>query len=131
MTTSTSATHISFTWSIPYDGGSPITYYLIYWDEGNGGTILDQYTELAMTTDPDNTFTLDHSLVPGEPFQFSVKAVNIVGASLHSDSVTFIAASLPATPEAPYKVFASTTQIKIEWLSPSGNGSPINNFKLY
>lgn len=130
VTLSTSATHISFTWTIPYDGGSPITYYLIYWDEGNGGSV-DAFKELAMTTNPDNTFTLDHSLTPGDPYQFTVKAVNVVGESVHSDSATFIAASLPSIPAAPYKVSASTTEIKIEWISPSGNGSPINNFKLY
>ena len=84
-----------------------------------------------MTADDDNDFTIDHSLTAGDPFQFIVMAVNIIGPGIASDTVAFIAASLPSIPEAPYQVSASTTSITIGWLSPSGNGSPINNFKLY
>ena len=105
---SASSSQITFTWVIPYNGGSPITFYQIYWDEGSGLS-AGTFVELAVTADDDNEFTLDHSLTAGDPFQFSVKAVNVVGLGAASDTVTFIAASLPSTPDAPYKVSASTT----------------------
>ena len=110
VTVSTSSSHITFTWVIPYDGGSPITYYQIFWDEGSGLS-SSTFIELAYTSDPDNEFTLDHSMTAGDPYQFVVKAVNIIGPGTGSDTVSFFAASLPSTPEAPYKVIASTTSI--------------------
>lgn len=67
VTISASDSHIEFTWTIPYDGGSPITYYQIFWDEGSG-LAAETFEELALTTDDDNIFTLDHSLTPGDPF---------------------------------------------------------------
>ena len=46
--TTASSTHIAFNWDIPYDGGSPLTYFTIYWDEGSGLT-SDTFVELAVT----------------------------------------------------------------------------------
>ena len=129
-TVSTSSTHITFTWVIPYDGGSEITYYHVLWDEGAGGT-ADTFSQLAITTDPDNTFTIDYSLTPGDSYQFAVKAVNIVGPGSISEPASFIAASLPSQPNPPYKVSATTGSIEIAWITPADNGSPIIDFKLY
>lgn len=57
--------------------------------------------------------------------------MNIVGASVASDTVAFLAASLPSTPDAPYQVSASTTSITIAWVAPADNGSSLINYKLY
>ncbi len=126
-TVSASSTHITFNWIIPYNGGSPITFYQIFWDKGNGGA-FSTFTELAVTLNPDNEFILDYGLTPGHVYQFAVKAVNIVGAGNASNPATFIAASLPSQPSAPYKVTTSTSSITIAWIAPADNGSPIINY---
>lgn len=61
---SASPESISFTWSVPYDGGSPIQFYKIFWDQGLGSQTSD-FVNLAFTEGADNTFTIDHSLTPG------------------------------------------------------------------
>lgn len=66
-TVSSSSTHITFNWVIPYNGGSPITFYQIFWDKGNGG-LFSTFTELAVTINPDNEFILDYGLTPGNVY---------------------------------------------------------------
>jgi hypothetical protein len=53
---------IFISWLEPYDGGSPVTYYKIYWDGGDG---TDLFTVYAFTVDPDTNFIVDDGLIPG------------------------------------------------------------------
>lgn len=48
---STSSEHITFDWTAPYDGGSQINFYQIYW---NQGPVTNTFDYLASTVDPIN-----------------------------------------------------------------------------
>jgi predicted phage tail protein len=68
---------ITFYWNEPYDGGSPITYYKVYWDDGLQGA----FTLYAFTVDPDNNFVVNDGLTAGVYYSFKVVSVNLVGES--------------------------------------------------
>ena len=60
-----SSGHITFDWTAPYDGGSDINFYKIYW---NQGPTVNTFDYLASTPDPVNSFTINHSLNPGDAY---------------------------------------------------------------
>ena len=83
------------------NGGSPITDYLIYFDNGLGGS----FQVLAETTTPDLSYTLT-PVVAGTSYRFKVTAKNVVGESLLSSEVSIIASSLSGQPSTPTYVSA-------------------------
>jgi hypothetical protein len=92
-------TTIEFSWNLPYEGGSDITYFKIYWDSGDR---TDTYTVHAFTVDPDTVFIVDIGLTAGEYYAFKLISVNAVGDSVMSESFTYVAASVPGQPGKPY-----------------------------
>ncbi len=78
LTTSSSST-IEFSWNLPYSGGSPITFFKIYWDAGDRS---DTYSEYAFTNNPDTNFIVDSGLTQGEFYAFKLVTVNAVGDSV-------------------------------------------------
>lgn len=49
-------------------------------------------------------------------------AINAYGASVYSDIVSVLAASVPSTPSAP-TVATSTTTVTVSWTAPAANGA--------
>ena len=69
---------ISIQWtSLPLDnnGGSPVTDYRVYWDNGEG---LGQYYLRLASTTPSLTYT-ETLVQPGKTYSFKISAVNVVG----------------------------------------------------
>jgi hypothetical protein len=89
---SSNPTTINFEWTAPYDGGSDITYYKVYWDDARETAT---FSLLAFTLGPDTNFIINTGLTTGLFYQFKVIAVNAVGDSLISDSFSYIAADVP------------------------------------
>jgi hypothetical protein len=48
---------------MPYNGGSTITFYKLYWDAGSG---LASFSLLAFTVGPDTNFIMNSGLTTGE-----------------------------------------------------------------
>lgn len=117
---------IEFTWPIPYNGGSPITFFKLYWDQGAA-----TWEFLAFTVDSDNVFLMDYDLLPGTYYSFKVIAVNDVGESVISDAYTFICAARPGVPGKPFFTGITATSITISWEPALGNGTPVTNHKIY
>jgi large repetitive protein len=115
-------------WSAPDNRGSSITNYKVYWDEGLGGL-----PRTLMSTKANNVFTAStvSAITAGQSYQFAVLAVNSIGNSAYSNSVTIIAASVPAQPATPTVVSSSRSSIQIQWTAPSSGGSPITKFNVY
>jgi fibronectin type III domain-containing protein 3 len=57
-----SPTTINFEWTAPYDGGSPITYYKVYWDDARETAV---FSLLAFTVGPDTNFIINSGLTTG------------------------------------------------------------------
>jgi len=45
--------------------------------------------------------------------------------------MSVIVATIPAKPEAPVNVFATKTEISVEWQEPDDGGSPIQEYLIY
>jgi hypothetical protein len=120
-------TSISITWSAPaYDGSSSLIGYKIFWDN-NTGTII---TASPIGTTPYQTLSFTKSgLTAGLYYKFAVSAINDLGESLKSNSVTIIAATVPNQVSTPSLYSQSKTSIGISWTDPLENGgTPITNY---
>lgn len=127
LVSSTEST-ITFRWAIPYNGGSPITLFQIWWDSGDK---TDNFTPYALTVNPDANFLVEENLVTGVFYAFKLIAVNDVGISEMSNSVTYVAASVPGAPGVPYMTSRSETEISIEWSPALENGSIIHSYDIF
>jgi hypothetical protein len=93
---------IEIRWDAPvFDGGSIITDYVVYWDEGRG---TDEFVVIGNTL-AYQTFTINaeksNLFISGEWYVFRVAAVNIIGEGLYSESVAILAAEVPTAPDMP------------------------------
>jgi hypothetical protein len=109
---SQSATTISISWLAPYNGGTPITTYKIWWDDGLGGA-TSSFVEKVGSTGVVTTFTLSSGIVTDKVYQIAVRAVNAIGDGPLSSAITIRAASIPDTPSAPTKLSSTTSSISI------------------
>jgi hypothetical protein len=125
---SSSATTINFGWTPAYNGGTPITHYKIFWDAGSGSGV---FTQLAFTNSPTSSFLVNNGLTSGTFYNFKVVAVNVVGDSVQSNAVKYIAASVPSVPGKPYSTSTSTSSIGIAWTAALENGSTISLYNVY
>jgi titin len=103
---SQSETQISIQWTaLPSgsDGGSPVTDYKVYWDNGEG---LGNFYLKQATTTPAMSFTAT-SLTAGTTYSFKIAAVNLVGEGPLSLAKFIMAARVPDPPTLLTKVSAS------------------------
>jgi hypothetical protein len=89
------ATSITVSWDIPSsNGGSPVTGYKLYWDQGVGGLP----TTLLVTTTASIKFHTVDGLTKAHSYIFKVLAVNAVGDGPATASLTLLAAQAPSVP---------------------------------
>lgn len=119
---------IHFSWQVPYDGGSPLTYYLVFWDEATGGVTYSQY---QFTSAPISEIKIVNDLIGGSFYKFKIQAQNAVGFSDFSPVFEIVAAAVPSAPGAPTKVSSTTSSIDITWIDSNDNGTPIISYKIY
>jgi hypothetical protein len=116
----TNANTIGLTWSAPvFDGGSALIDYRIFFDDAtNGITFIELVSGLT-----DTAYT-DSGLTQGLTYQFKVEARNIYGFSVYSNTVTILAAQVPAQPTPPVTTW-NPDDVIITWTSPDNGGSSI------
>ena len=97
---------ITIEWELPAtDGDSPILDYEVSWDDGAEDSNFDI---IAPSTGNALTFTTSTSLITGNAYSFLIRAVNAVGFSDYSETVTVIAGTIPGKTPTPEKFVAST-----------------------
>lgn len=119
---------VNLTWTAPFNNGSPITSYKIYYwaiesDQINTKTVTGNAQGAQVT-----------GLTNEVSYVFKVVAINSVGHGPDSNLV----ASTPSTsttPSVPNKVRGITTtpsdgRVFLSWIQPSSNGSPITSYKV-
>jgi len=116
---------IEFNWTAPYDGHDPILDYRVLWDKGLNGALFFELTASTFNTLSHKTQTV---LTSGTYYQFKVIAVNSIGDSAPSESVSIIAATIPDAPNKPTLVFQDESTIEVTWTSNFNGGTPIDDY---
>jgi len=117
---------LTVSWSPPsFDGGIPITSYILQRRAGAGEWIL-------VSSDAVSPYT-DTNLTQGVSYTYRVAAVNAAGASdfsLASNAQTAI--NVPSTPAAPTATASTTVsgRIDVSWSAPANGGSTITSYTL-
>lgn len=122
---------IEVEWEEPEDdGGSDITSYDIWIDDG-AGTWGSAISSASVT--PPLTYTFSNpTVVAGGTYQVKVQAVNLVGSSEESDTSTFECASIPDAPTSIILEASTSESLTISWSVPaSDGGSDITGYLVY
>ncbi len=115
---------VTLSWSVPVnDGNSPITDYIIQYNDGNGWeTFKDGVSALltAIVTGLDNN----------TEYSFKVSAKNISGTGDASSIVT--ATPTTATPNSPsdLTITPGDSHVSISWNEPNEGESPLVDYKI-
>ncbi len=119
---------VLLSWSPPFNGGTQVTGYKIYfWEIGSG-----EIKTKTLTGKADGAQITD--LVNEVPYRFKIVAINSMGHGPDSNvvSATPSSSSIAKVPNQVRGVTAigSDGQVLVTWISPSANGSPIKNYKI-
>ncbi len=116
---------IHLSWTVPLDGGSPITGYGIYRGTRAGSE------KLLVPVAPNATYD-DTTALSGTTYFYKTTARNAMGESTKSNEVSAV---LPAPPSAPRSLkvsVLSTGGLKLTWSAPSKAGSsPITGYWVW
>ena len=92
-------TFITIGWNAPgFNGGSPVIAYKIYWDYASNGM---GWAMIANSPLDSLVYTLNADVILGRTYQFKITAVNAVGDSSYSSSLSVISANFPSQPAIP------------------------------
>ena len=75
------------------------------------------------------SFLKSDSITPGSSYRFKVKAKNLHGWGVFSDSITLLASGKPDTPAKP-TTSISNNLVRITWTQPSNNFESITSYKV-
>jgi fibronectin type 3 domain-containing protein len=114
--------HVNLSWSVPYEGGSPITGYTLYWTTDN-----TNFTRI----DLGNAIIYQHSgLADGQAYQYKVAAVNAIGEGANSSEVSISTWGVPAQVMG-IAATPGDQNISLSWDAPSDNGASIISYNIY
>ena len=109
-------------------GGSAITSYnLQYKVTGSISSFISLTGEIPSST---STTYIKSGLVAGTSYDFIYRAKNIYGWSSFSNSISIIAATIPATPLAPTLTLSNGKDVLVSWTAPDNGGNAITGYKV-
>lgn len=124
--TLSTATSLELLWSglLGYTetGNSDILAYNVWWDANSGTTNINLYEGFTLTT-------MAESLVPGAEYKFKIRAKNIYGYGVYSDTVTLIPDAVPDMMATPITSLAYPT-VTISFVEPFDNGNTIAGYQI-
>jgi fibronectin type 3 domain-containing protein len=118
--TADGSVHLS--WTVPSDGGAPITGYNVYRGTDAGGETLLGSAGNATTYN-------DTAVSSGATYYYRVAAVNSVGEGALSNEVS---PTVPAQrPAAPTLSATADTTVHLAWNAPAAGGAAISGYNVY
>ena len=133
---STSSTSITLQFDAVEDnGGSTISQYVLYVDLGTAQS--PDYQAVAGYNGVSLTWTVQQSqmpeLVTGSVYRFAVSAVNMIGESARSNSVSIALAAVPERPPQPTvdRSKSTLTSVHIKWEEGAPGDIPVLGYRLF
>ncbi len=117
-------TELVVAWTVPNNGGSPITSYKVQYSS-DGGT---NWTPAPGNPISATSYTIP-SLMNGTTYDVQVRAVNTVGDGGWSVSATLTLPTKPAALTAP-TLAGGNARLVVEWTAPDDGGSAITEYKV-
>lgn len=121
---------VAFTWAIEYDGGVPITQYVLeYAFDANFTNPIDRIIPLAQVggTATQGTYTLT-GLNDDSQYFFRLSAQNSIGVSQKSESADATTAGAPDVINTLQAGNDLPNEILLQWARPAANGASITGF---
>ena len=116
LTATTASTQIPLTWTAPFNGGDPITTYVVEYKR----TVDPTWTVFAHAASATTSITVT-GLTNGTGYDFRVSAVNPAGTSVVSSPTSRTPITIPTAPTSLTASPASTTAT-LTWATPADNG---------
>jgi hypothetical protein len=105
-------------------GGSSVTSYVVYWDQGLGGDLVPL---IGSSVNQLNTeFIFVNGISSGVNYVFTYAAKNIQGTGEQSNPVTVIAATVPAQMNTPVVTYETDLLYKVSFSQPSSGGAGVS-----
>ena len=124
---SSSSIQISWTFDESKNGGTPVTDFTVYWDNGINGNV----EVAAASTGLWGTFTtVADSVTAGVTYNFWVTATNYIGVGTASNKLQVTASQVPDAPDIPVAT-ATYNSIQITWQAPNNQGSPVTYYTVF
>ncbi len=115
---------VDLTWSTPYNGGSPVTGYILY-KQWPG---LSNWTEIGKLKV--NSYA-DLTVLNGQTYAYKVRAINAVGDGKMSNVVRGSPLTLPSAPEV-YILNPGDHRLYAAWAAPDDDGgSAVIDYIVY
>ena len=112
---------LTLAWAAPFNGGRPITDYIV---EYTSGEIVD----ILNTNSSNTTYTIS-DLTNGDTYTFRVAASNIIGTGQYSEYATGIPATIPDTPTN-VSMTQLAARLSLSWSDPYDGGSPLTDYAI-
>ena len=111
----------------PNDGGSSVTSYNLYWDQGYSSwtTVVGQYSDYTGTS-----YLIGIGLTAGNSYSFKVRAKNKWGFGSFSSVTSIVACGTPGSPTVTTSIVSSSGDVKISWTKPAINGADISAYLI-
>ena len=113
---------LAVAWDEPWDGGWPITGYVVEWEDSGGKIHESRYAALSSSAE-----ILD--LIGGEAYRVRVAAENENGRGGWVEETAIAAVPVPAAPGG-LAVVESYRSLQVTWEDPPAGGPPITEYRL-
>lgn len=120
---------IQVSWVAPANNGAPVTGYKLYMAEG-----AREYNLIYDGTGRSDilTYTATQGITKSVFYKFKVQALNIIGSSALSSSLTSLAAVAPSTPLNFAIVTSGSGTIDVSWEAPTHDGgAALSGYIIY
>ena len=113
---------ISLSWPAPYDGGAPISGYVL--SRGTSSGVQAEFARLGAATS-----YVDTAVTPGTTYYYRLQAINSVGSSMNSAETFATAITTAGAPTL--SAISGRNQVALSWTVPTSGGSAITGYQIY